>query len=800
MLPRISLHWFVCVLAASASAQSPKALPSIADIVENLKVIDGYFDLAIDEDRNSVWLRIDRFDEEFLHIGWLSRGLGYNEIGLDRAQLRETRIVRFRRAGRRVLLEEPNQRYRAASTDADEVRAAEESFASSVVWAADIEAESDGAVLVDLTPFLVRDSHGVARQLQEANGGDFQLDAKRSAVLLEEVRGFARNCELEALLTFESAKPGRGVVETAPTPEALTLRVRHSFVALPPPGYTPRRFDPRAGVIPVSFADYASAIDEPLEKRWILRHRLQKKDPSAAISEAVEPITYYLDRGAPEPVRSALLEGARWWAEAFEAAGFRDAFRVELLPDAADPLDVRYNVINWVHRSTRGWSYGGSVRDPRTGEILKGVVTLGSLRVRQDRLLFEGLIPYFGPVKPAGPTPVETALARLRQLSAHEVGHTLGFAHNFAASSYGRESVMDYPAPLVRITEENRLDLSEAYGVGVGEWDKTAVRYAYSEFAPGANEGEELDKILADADRRGLLFLSDADARPLGAPHPLASLWDSGSDPVAALRQTMQVRRIALDQFGLDNVPPGTPLSELELWLTPLYLHHRYQVEAAAKLLGGVWFDYGVRGKTGRKVEPVAADRQRASLEALLETLDPGELALPERILELIPPPAYGYNDRREGMRSRSGRRFDPLAAARVAIDVTLAAMLEPTRAARLAQQPAGDLEGPGLAEVFQAIRRKLGLEIAPEAPLARMQLQILAEARLAYAERVMALAADRSVPPAVRFKAELELELLERLYPPSVEIRRFRARPAEAAQPPIPVPAPPGSPIGAQP
>jgi hypothetical protein len=796
MLHRILLASLLCAVGSQALAQAPKPLPPIAEKTGGLEARQGYFRLYLDAAQNIVWLQIDRFDEEFLYVEWLSRGLGYNPLGLDRAQLGETRVVRFRRVGRRVLLEEPNQRYRA-SGGPDEVRAVEESFASSVLWGADITAESGGSALVDLTPFLVRDSHAVADRLQGSNEGSFKLDPKRSAVLLDEVRAFPRNCEMEALLTFEGSKPGRGVRETTPSPDALTLHVRHSFVALPPPGYTPRRFDPRAGVGPVEFADYSAALDAPLETRWIRRHRLNKQDPAAAMSPPAEPITYYLDRGAPEPVRSALLAGARWWNQAFEAAGYQEGFRVELLPAGADPLDLRYSVINWVHRSTRGWSYGGSVVDPRTGEILKGVVTLGSLRVRQDRLLFEGLIPFFGPTKPAGPSPVDVALARLRQLSAHEVGHTLGFAHNFAASSFGRGSVMDYPAPLVRITEDSKLDLSEAYGVGIAEWDKTAVRYAYSDFPPGADEDAELDRILADAHARGLLFISDADSRPLGAPHPLSSLWDNGADPVSALRQTMEVRRIALENFGLDNVPKGTPLSELELWLTPLYLHHRYQVEATAKMLGGLSFDYGVRGKTGELVEMVPAARQRAALQALLETLNPAALALPERMLELIPPPAYGYNDRRETFDSRSGRRFDPLAAARVALDVTLAAMLEPNRAARLVEQQRRDSSLPGLEEVFRAIRKHA--QIGGGAALAdgsRGLIQL--EEQASFTERVMELAKDRDLPPAVRGIAEHELLFLSENLPYGSEARRALERPAEASRPPAPLPAPPGSPIGA--
>ncbi len=701
------------ILLVWLAGAAPAALPSIEDQTADMTAYDGFIPFYWDAASGKIWLKIARFDEDFIYVNWLSRGLGSNPVGLDRGQLGDTRIVRFERIGPKVLLKQPNLRYRALTNDPNERRAVEESFAESVLWGAKIEAESGSAVLVDATDFLLRDAHGVVQQLKDAGQGDFKLDSNRSAFVLDRTKAFPQNSEFEALLTFESASPGRRVIETTPTPGAVTLHLHHSFVAAPPPGYKPREFDPRSGSFGIEFADYATPIDQPLEKRWINRHRLAKKDPSAAISDPVEPIVYYLDPGAPEPVRSALLEGARWWNQAFEAAGYRNAFQVEMLPDGADPLDVRYNVINWVHRSTRGWSYGGSVADPRTGEVLKGVVTLGSLRVRQDRLLFEGLEPRFPDMAScaagAGPTPealaavagdfgpVDVSLARLRQLAAHEVGHTLGFSHNFAASSYNRGSVMDYPAPLVKITAGGDLDLSDAYDVNIGEWDKIAVRYAYSDFPAGTDEKAELDKIVHEGIDKGYLFISDADSRPLGAPHPLSSLWDNGSDPVAALEHTMQVRKIALEKFGEQSIAVGRPMSDLALTLAPLYLHHRYQVEATAKSVGGFMFSYAVRGDGRTPVEAVPADRQRAALEAVLATLSVEALTLPPRLLELIPPPAHGYDPNEEALPSRAGRGFDPLAAARVAAQITVAALLEPTRADRLEEFHARDanLSGP---------------------------------------------------------------------------------------------------------
>ncbi|MEZ5397567.1 MAG: zinc-dependent metalloprotease [Bryobacterales bacterium] len=793
-------------LATAAIAAEPT--PTIEQKTEGLTRTEGFLPFYWDAKAGKVWLEIGRFDEDLLYVEWLSRGLGYNPIGLDRAQLGQTAVVRFRRIGPKIFLEEPNQRYRALTDDADERRAVAESFASSVLWGFSIAAETGGRVLVDATPFLLRDSHDVIGTLKSSSEGDYKLDEGRSTPVPERTKGFPKNTELEAMLSFTGTRPGRGVRETTPTPEAVTLYAHHSFVEAPGPGYEPRQFDPRAGVGSITFADYASPLDQPLEKRWIRRHRLAKKDPSAAVSEAVEPIVYYLDRGAPEPVRSALLDGARWWNQAFEAAGYKDAFRVELLPEDADPLDVRYNVINWVHRSTRGWSYGASVTDPRTGEIVKGVVSLGSLRVRQDRLLFEGLIPQYACAQAAGPAAealaaatggeaVTTALARIRQLSAHEVGHTLGFPHNYAASSYDRGSVMDYPAPRVKITPDEQLDLSDAYGVGIGEWDKMTVRYAYSDFAPGADEAAELEKILAESQRRGLLFITDADARPLGAPHPLASLWDEGTDPVAELDLTMQVRRLALEKFSEASVPEGTPLSELELTLTPLYLHHRYQVEAAAKSLAGMEFSFAVRGGGAPPVRIVPPAKQRAALEALLRTLDPRELVLPDRLLAILPPAAFGYPDRRETFESREGRMFDPLAAAAVAADVTLSAILGTDRAARLVDFHARDAEQPSLDEVIDALMRRLW---SAEAPADPREQAVRREAGYVLLDRLMDLADDPAAPPEVRTIAEAGLAKWESSYGeawPTVE--RFLRRPSREAARPRLLPAPPGSPIGAR-
>ncbi|HYP28318.1 MAG TPA: zinc-dependent metalloprotease, partial [Blastocatellia bacterium] len=607
--------------AAQERAQERAQEAKIGSKTSGMQKIDGYMPLHWDPASGRLLMEISRFNKEFLYQISLQTGVGSNPIGLDRGQLGNTHVVFFERIGPKVLMVEPNYQYRAITGDPAERRAVEESFARSILWGFKVEASEGDRVLVDATAFFLRDAHGVIDRLRQTRQGSFRFDESRSAVYLPRTKGFPQNTEVETILTFGSEEPGPLVRGTVPTAQSVSVRQHHSLVELPDPDYAPRRLDPRVGVFGIEFYDYASPITESIEKRWIARHRLKKKDPSAAVSEPVRPIIYYVDNGTPEPIRSALIEGASWWNQAFEAAGFRNAFQVRVLPPDADPMDVRYNMINWVHRSTRGWAYGSSITDPRTGEIIKGNVTLDSLRARQDFLIGSGLVPQYDNGRDgrnraqgcdfallpdldylagaaSGEDAGEMSVARIRQLSAHEVGHTLGLAHNFAASTYGRASVMDYPAPTIEI-RGGKLDLSNAYARGIGAYDKFAVTYAYAQFPPGANEAEELERILRDGIASGMLFISDADARPPGAAHPLANLWDNGDDPVARLGHEMEVRRIGLSEFGLKNIPQGAPLSQLEAKLLPLYLHHRYQLQAAVKSLGGVYYTYAVRTASG---------------------------------------------------------------------------------------------------------------------------------------------------------------------------------------------------------
>ncbi|MEM7456091.1 MAG: zinc-dependent metalloprotease [Planctomycetota bacterium] len=684
--------------------EEEKGIPTIEERTEGLRKTDGYIPFYWDNEEGKILLELTRGEEEFLYVHSLATGLGSNPVGLDRGQLGDQKIVRFTRIGPRVLMMQRNLRFRAVTDNELEQRSVEQSFAESVIWGGEVVAETDGVLLIDITSLLLSDIHGVIETLSNSDQGDFSLDDSRSAVFLDACKAFPENTELESTLTFTGDDPGRFVQQTAPTPRAITLRQHHSFIQLPDDEYQPRKYDVRSPCMFITFADYASPLDESLEHRWILRHRLKKSDPDANTSEAVEPIVYYVDAGAPELIQQALVEGASWWNEAFESAGFENAFRVEILPPDADPLDVRYNVIQWVHRSTRGWSYGGSVIDPRTGEIIKGHVTLGSLRVRQDQLLFNGLTsPLASSAQCAccgisgivedstladfddDTDALEVALARIRQLSAHEVGHTLGFVHNFAASTYAdRASVMDYPAPRVNVAADGTLDLSDAYGTGIGEWDKVSVQFAYTELPAELDESIILDDFLNQASANGYIFISDADARPAGAAHPLANLWDNGNDPIEELEHVMRVRRIALDNFDPAAMPAGTTTADIAQYFTPLYLHHRYQLNAAGKVIAGHLYEYGYSSGNQPAGEMIPVDRQKAALEALLKTLDPAELAIPADVMAAISPRPHQTIRDVEIMDTNSGRIFDPLASARVAADLTLDELFQHQRLNRL--------------------------------------------------------------------------------------------------------------------
>jgi len=802
--------WFagflsVCLLGVFLGAE----VPSIERKTAGMEKSPGFFSTYWDGRTGKIWLEIDKLDVEFLYVNSLPAGLGSNDIGLDRNQLGGTRIIRFTRIGPKVLMLQPNYSYRALSEDPDERKAVEDAFAKSIIWGFTVEAESSGRILVDATPFLLRDAHDVIGRIKKSGQGDFRLDPSRSAIYRDNTKNFPMNTEFESMLTFTSGNPGHFVREVAPDPTSVTVRQHHSFIRLPDEGYQPRVFDPRSMYGGRSgYMDFAAPIDQPLRKRFISRHRLHKKDPSAKVSDPVAPIIYYVDRSAPEPIRSALVEGAQWWNQAFEAIGYRDAFQVKVLPRGADPMDIRYNMINWVHRSQRGWSYGASVTDPRTGEIIKGHVALGSQRVRQDYLIALGLVGEYTGDPNDSAVMKKMALARIRQLSCHEVGHTLGVGHNYASSVNERASVMDYPHPRVKIRADGSLDLSDAYAVGIGEWDKVCVAYGYQHFPDGVDEKRALSAILDKAFSDGLLYLTNQDAAPAGGAHPLSNDWDNGTDPIDELEHKLKIRRIALDRFSERKVRRGESLATLEEVLVPVFLFHRYQIEAAASVLGGLMYNHTVRGGAQKAPEMVPAAEQRRALKSLLGTITAENLEIPQKVLDLMPPRAPGIGQTRELFPGYTGIVFDPLAAAETLAGITVGSLLHPERAARLVQHHARFSELPGLGEVIDEL-----LESTWKSdPGSGYRAELHRTADCVVLFKLMELAASEKSSPQVQAVARLKLQQLrdwleQRISAAeedqkahflfgSQEIVLFQRNP-ERIRHAAPTPPPPGAPIG---
>jgi hypothetical protein len=818
---------FTCALVM---AQPTK---SIEERTTGMEKLDGYFPVYWDQKTGLLYLEIPRFDTEFLYTTGLAAGLGSNDIGLDRGQGGGAHIVSLQRVGPKVLMVQSNESFRSSSANAAERRSVEDSFAKSVLWGFTVAAESNGHVLVDATDFVLRDGHGAANALRP---GTYRVDKARSAVYKPRTKSFPKNTEIEVTLTFAldaaggsrggfafptqgpppiGAVPARGgfggglfsgtVASVTPNAESVTLREHYSLVELPDANFKPRLDDPRAGYFGPNFVDYSVPIGTPMVQRYIMRHRLEKKDPNAAMSEAVQPIRYWVDSGAPDDVKKALLEGARWWNQAFEAAGFRNAFQVEVLPDGADPMDIRYNMINWVHRSTRGWSTGGAVSDPRTGEIIKATVTLGSLRDRQDYLIFEGLLsPYTtGDEKPE--ILYQTALARIRQLAAHEVGHTLGLGHNYYDSEKGWISVMDYPHPLEKLRDDGSIDLSEAYQARIGDWDKIAIDYGYRQFPAGADEPAALAKILNDAWAQDLRYMTNQDTDT----HPKVDQWSNGVNQADELNRLMKIRRAALNRLGEHTIRNGAPMATIEEPLVPIFMYHRYTVESAASMVAGLDYIYGMRGDGRTPVKWESAENQRKALDALANTLKPSELAVPKQVLDAIPPRPPGFGRHRELFPRTTGDGFDPLSPAAIAADVTIGFVLQLDRSSRMVAQHAVDPLLPGLEEVIDRFTKAVfdaPVASSYEAEIRRAEERVLVDRVIWLATgapngQVRAIASWKLGKLGTRLKGEAtknEAEAAQHALLAS-DIKRFLDRPAEPIKPQPSPDAPPGAPIGGE-
>ncbi|WP_418501512.1 zinc-dependent metalloprotease [Flagellimonas sp.] len=769
---------------------------------KDFQKFSGYFNFFYDDGSDKIYLQVDDLDKEFLYVYSLSSGIGSNDIGLDRGQLGNEQVVFFKKAGNKLLLVQPNLTFRAITDNELEKKSVEQAFAKSVLHGFKIEEESKGSYLIDFTDFLMRDAHGVSNRLKRNKQGTYSLDASKSALAFDRTKAFPKNVEFDVTLTFKGNPEGAWIRSVTPDPSLVTVAQHHSLVELPDNKYKKRAFDPRSGSFPFSYYDYATPVQEPILKQFVRRHRLQKKNPSAAISEAVEPIIYYLDNGTPEPIRSALLDGGKWWNQAFEAIGYKDAFQVKILPDDADPMDVRYNVIQWVHRSTRGWSYGASVIDPRTGEIIKGHVSLGSLRIRQDFMIAQALMNKPFAERDDNYQPMlDLALARIRQLSAHEIGHTLGFAHNFAASPNDRASVMDYPHPQFELNG-NTISFANAYDTGIGEWDKVIVAYSYTDFPSGTNERDALNGILKKAQDDGLRYISDQDARPTGGAHLLAHLWDNGKSPSQELESMLKIREKAIAQFSIDNVRSGEAYSTLEDVFVPVYFFHRYQTEAVSKVIGGLDYNYAVKGDGQTPVKPVNQAVQEKALESILKTVDAKTIAVPKDKLDLFPPRAIGFSRSRESFKGRTGVSFDALSVTETAADMTLGLLLHPERASRLIQQKSLDKNQLGLQEVLdETIKNTFDLS---HRDAYEEEVQNTINFRVLY--HIMNLAAHDDVHPQVnaianeilkslktqllgKGKSAISAEMVKR-------IDNFMEEPSEFKLIPVPD-IPDGSPIG---
>jgi hypothetical protein len=783
----------VALGAAAVSAAAPaEPAATLAARTAGLKRWDGLVPFYWDAEKGQLLIEVSRWKEELLYGAGLAGGAGLLEASLDRGQLGELGLVRFERVGPRVLLHQRQTAHRSGVADAERTRVVEESFPSSVLAALTVVAADGDRVLADATDFVLRDTV-VLPLLKQAPLGDWRQDTARSALHFDRTGAFPRNTEIEVLLTFTSDNPAPAVAGVLPDGRTLTLRVHHTFVALPDAGYEPRRIDPRVGFIPQRHRDHTAPYTEPIDRYFASRWRLKKKDAAASLSEPVQPIVFHLDRGMPEPERSAVREAALWWNRAFEEAGFRDALVIRDLPEGATFLDTRYSGIEWINRAERAWSIGDFQADPRTGEIIHAVARIDSHRRRTTSRMWRNMRD---PARSGDPNLDEQAfvLQRLAYLSAHEVGHTIGLMHNWAGTTFGWGSVMDYLGPNVQL-RDGRLDLSDAYPREVGAYDKLAIRWGYT---PGAGP-PALDTMVREAYARGIVYPRDDD--------PRWAEYDWGPDPVEWLRTTQDVRRTILARFSPAQLEPGEWLHDLQERFNLAYLYHRFGLQAAQQHVGGQFQANAVKGDGQTPLRWVEPARERRALDLLMASLAPESLDVPDGALAGLVAAPSGTAPTRERFASEAGATFSPLTAARALAGLIVHPLLDPERAARLTLP-----RGPG-ALTLQVVQRRLVSETWGALPDAAPRLAALRRvAQRVVLDALLDLAASAQASPEVRAATVAELERLRRtlkvtrsadtaaeahLRLAERDLGEFLDHPQTRRPRPPRVPAPPGRPIG---
>ncbi len=814
----------ILLLAVTAFAQEaprpagPVRDQDISTRTSGLKRTDGFAPYYWDAKRGMLLFEISpaALQQEFLYFTALGSGVGSLDMFADRSSTHGAMVCQLMRVGQKVLVIQTNEQFRATAGPTELQKSVEASFPTSVLAALPIEAETNGTVLVNANPLILRDvfdmlgqlrnpSRAIAGNIVRTQGGGnvaWRMDNDRSVIDLEHTKNFPKNTEVEAMLTFTSDQGQFGL--NTPDPHTMTVREHHSFVALPDPGFEPRERDIRVGYFGPNFEDFSQPFNQPLERGFIARWRLVKKDPNAKVSEPVKPITFYLDPGMPANIKQAAKRGILWWNDAFAVAGFKNAVVVQDLPADADPLDIRYPTIQWTNRAGRGWSVGMEQGDPRTGEIIHSVVQLDSHRWRTVSNYWDALIgsppgreqavDMFAALDNADPqlSEEQIMLNRIALLACHEVGHVLGLAHNFIASTYGRGSVMDYFAPRVKFHPDGSPDLSDAYMQGVGSYDKMAIEWGYSQGAlPSVDasghevpaERARLDAIAQKWNHQGVIWGPQDD--------PRWNSYDDGPDPVTWLKEVLPVRDKLLARYSPNLIAKGEPWSDLASRFPLIYLFHRYALGAAVNVVGSAKIPPSVKGDGLKPIEIWPAASQREALELLTSALQPPHLnAFPQGLWEYLAP-SEGRDPER--FRSSAGYVFSQEDGARELCAVVVGGLLDPERLQRANVLHEHDAQAPAASDVVDALL-KTALAGDGNDALHRVVTNDIVE-------RLMILAANENATGEVRnaalagvMKAQTSVETSDPLLRHEIEL--FLRDPKNNVPKLKPSGAPPGPPV----